>query len=291
MPNKLTLLDSISRNGSAQKPNEDAFGFHDHAAFVIDGATCLGDNIVTGEIGSDAAWLAEFCRVHFLEMLADDETTKEIIAKTNALVGHLISYLTAKDQPPAWQLPVASFQMLRLVDNQLVSYGLGDCVAYVEGAENTVQTISPMGDHGAEEMSRAREAILRAGGLNTETSLLDDKPLLEIERALRGTYNTPGGPLWTLGTAPDAAHHIHEQPAPTENGTIALICTDGFSALVDKYQRYTPANLLQKAKADGLQALADELRHIEQVEDPDGHHYPRLKASDDATAVLVRIGG
>lgn len=291
MPKKLTLLDSISFDGSAQKPNEDAFGFHEHAAFVIDGATCLGGNIVTGEIGSDAAWLAEFCRVHFLEMLAEGEPTKEIIAKTNALVGHLISYLTAKNAAPAWQLPVASFQMLRLVDGRLVSFGLGDCVAYVEGPQNTVQTISPMGDHGAEEMTRAREAIARAGGLNTETSLLDDKPLLEIERALRGTYNTAGGPLWTLGTAPDAAHHIHEQPAETHDSSVALICTDGFSALIDKYQRHTPASLLQKAKTDGLKALAHELRHIEQVEDPDGHHYPRLKPSDDATAVLIRIEG
>lgn len=291
MPKILTLLDSISLNGSVQKPNEDALGFHDQAAFVIDGATCLGDNIVTGEIGSDAAWLAEFCRVHFLEMLADDEPTKEIVARTNALVGHLIGYLTANEAAPAWQLPVASFQMLRLVDDQLVSFGLGDCVAYVECADNTAQTISPMGDHGAEEMIRAREAIARAGGLNAEASLLDDKPLLDIERALRGTYNTAGGPLWTLGTAPDAAHHIHEQQASTNQGALALICTDGFSALVDKYQRHTPASLLQKAKTEGLKALAHELRHIEQVEDPDGHHYPRLKPSDDATAVLIRIDG
>lgn len=291
MTTKLTLLDSITVAGSEDRTNEDAFGAHNDAAFVIDGATCLGDNIVTGEIGSDAAWLAEFCRVHFLEMLTDGETTKDIVEKTNALVGHLISYLTSGQTVPNWQLPVASFQMLRLVDGQLVSFGLGDCVAYVMDRSGETKTISPLGDHGVEEMERAKQAILRAGGLKTDASLLDDKPLLEIERALRATYNTAGGPLWTLGTASDAAHHMHEQSISALDGATALLCTDGFSALVNKYQRYTPMALIQKAKTDGLTSLVDELRDIEQREDPHGQIYPRLKPSDDATAVLVELSG
>lgn len=286
--NKITIIDSISLAGTTHKPNEDALGHRDDAAFVIDGATGLGDNIVTGEIGSDAAWLAEFCRVHFLEMLADAETTKNIVAKTNTLVGHLITYLGGNTPIPGWQRPVAGFQMLRIVDNKLIAYGLGDCVAYVMTNDGTTKVITPMGDHGDEEMSRAREAIMRSGGLSETTPILGDTTLLGIERALRSTYNTAGGPLWTLGTAPEAAHHIHEQVTTAANGTTALLCTDGFSALVDKYQRYTPTRLIQKALKDGLQSLTDELRHIEHNEDPDGHIYPRLKPSDDATALLIK---
>jgi hypothetical protein len=46
--------------------------------------------------------------------------------------------------------------------------------------------------------------------------------------------------------------------------------------------------LIATAQTIGLQALARELRHIED-DDPNGERYPRMKKSDDATALLVRV--
>jgi hypothetical protein len=67
-----------------------------------------------------------------------------------------------------------------------------------------------------------------------------------------------------------------------------LLATDGFYALVEDYQRYGDRELIATAQAIGLQALARELRHIED-DDPNGERYPRMKKSDDATALLVRV--
>ena len=67
----------------------------------------------------------------------------------------------------------------------------------------------------------------------------------------------------------------------------ALLCSDGFSALISDYQKYTSESLLAAALGNGLQSLMDELRHIETVVDPDAIKFPRFKQCDDATAVLV----
>jgi hypothetical protein len=64
--------------------------------------------------------------------------------------------------------------------------------------------------------------------------------------------------------------------------------TDGFSALVDRYRAYDAAGLVRTAVDKGLHELGRELRAIE-TEDAGGAKHPRFKASDDATAVLMRL--
>jgi hypothetical protein len=45
---------------------------------------------------------------------------------------------------------------------------------------------------------------------------------------------------------------------------------------------------MAKAMNDGLAALAEELRAIEEA-DAQGRKFPRFKKSDDATAILLRV--
>ncbi|MCC0030081.1 MAG: hypothetical protein H6891_07430 [Brucellaceae bacterium] len=65
--------------------------------------------------------------------------------------------------------------------------------------------------------------------------------------------------------------------------------SDGFAALWQSYGRYDAAGFVEAALARSLDALVEELRHTETVEDPDGFTHPRFKVSDDATAVLCRV--
>jgi hypothetical protein len=67
-----------------------------------------------------------------------------------------------------------------------------------------------------------------------------------------------------------------------------LLATDGFYALVEDYKRYGDRELIATAQTIGLATLARELRHIEN-DDPNGERFPRMKKSDDATALLVRV--
>jgi len=64
--------------------------------------------------------------------------------------------------------------------------------------------------------------------------------------------------------------------------------SDGFSALTYDYKRAEPADLVCRAREEGLSALLRELRHVERNDDPEMRLYPRFTCSDDATAVLFR---
>src|SRR3954449_3097180 len=68
---RFELIDSFSVPADPEKPNEDAFGFSDGAAVVLDGATGLSDPLMPGK--SDPAWLAQFASRRLLAHLNDGE--------------------------------------------------------------------------------------------------------------------------------------------------------------------------------------------------------------------------
>ncbi|GAB5508275.1 MAG: hypothetical protein Rhirs2KO_34380 [Rhizobiaceae bacterium] len=284
---KLTVIDSLTLPGSPQRPNEDASGWTADAAFVIDGATGLGPGILVGNDNSDAAWLAAFAALNMTAMLERGHATDEIVRGINTLVGRIVGAMTS-EPPHGWQLPVAGFQMLRAEDGRLVTSGLGDCTLFVADTEGNATTTSPHPSRGAEN-ALAAAMIERAGGLSKLAVADRDAATVEALRASRARFNTPGGPLWTLGAAPDAADHIASATLTPALPATALLASDGFAALVDTYRRYDAAGLVAAARDRGLDELGSELRRIEHEQDPEGQAFPRMKISDDATALLISI--
>jgi hypothetical protein len=70
---------------------------------------------------------------------------------------------------------------------------------------------------------------------------------------------------------------------------VLLLATDGFLALASDYGVYSADSLMAAAMSKGLAAMGEELRAIE-AGDTGGDKFPRFKKSDDATAILVRLG-
>jgi len=285
----LNIIDSLSLPGSEERRNEDQMGWTAHCAFVIDGATGLGPDFVVGRHDSDAAWLATFAKVHFEEMIAPGRSMADIVRSTNALARRIVTFAGNDRDVPAWNLPIAGFQMVRIENDAVVTHGLGDCTLYLRDAEGAISTHTALPGLGGGERASAQEAIEKAGGLSKLPRLVEEPALLARERAARAAFNSPGSGVWTLGSVPEAADHLVSARLPSGAPLTGLLCSDGFAALVENYARFEPADLIAKAARAGLEALAGELRHIERVEDPDGHLYPRMKPSDDATAVLFEI--
>ena len=71
-------------------------------------------------------------------------------------------------------------------------------------------------------------------------------------------------------------------------GTHLLLASDGLLALATDYGRYDADGLFNAALSKGLAALGEELRAIEES-DPEGRKFARLKKSDDATALILRV--
>ena len=83
---------------------------------------------------------------------------------------------------------------------------------------------------------------------------------------------------------------MHVDRMPAANLRRVLLASDGYYRLVDHYNAMTDAGLIRCTQADGAAALLQELRAIEAA-DPLATTYPRLKICDDATALLIAVGG
>ena len=282
---RLDILDSISEPGRAEGINDDRHGANEACAFVIDGATGLGDETVMQGSGSDAAWFAELAAEHFCENVGQDSDLAAIVAGLSMKAREL--FLSAAGGPVerfAW--PSASFVMLRLCGRELEFCGLGDCTLFHRMLGGDVATWSPLPDFSGFESGLAASHLAQSSGFSDSGSLLGDEKTMQDLRSLRALQNTRESNVWTLGLVPEAARHIVYHRVPLEGSFRALLCSDGFSALVDTYGTHTPHSLVESADGNTT-GLLRELRQIERDLDPDGRKYPRYKQSDDATAILV----
>lgn len=282
----LRILDSLSDPGSAARRNEDTAGGNASCAFVIDGATGLGGRPLL-DTASDAAWLATFAAQVFEADIGMANPIADVVRNLNARVRQKIDETAHGETIEAWALPTASFQLVRMEGRELAVYSLGDCRLFLAGADGRAFEIN--GDYSKAESEGARRAVAQAGGLAAWRSLAEEPVVREALRRSRARHNQAGGSVWTLGSAAEAAAHLAIRQFSPALPARGLLCTDGFSALVDKYGRYDGAGLIQAASERGLAALMSELRQIEREEDPDGQRYPRFKVSDDATALLFEI--
>lgn len=275
------IVDRISLPGSPRRPNEDAFGSAGAFAWVIDGATGLGDFECLGG-PSDAAWLSATTSALLAGRIDGGET--DLLALLEGTIDDLAGRFEAEQvRPPEgrYQRPTASILIARFDPRGVDVAELGDCCLFARAGSGAVLTVGSDRAGRAAEQDAARRMIAHNATIETP----------EVRRRMRegrSRHNTPEG-YWVLGLDREAAAqarlHRLDIDAPVE----ALLATDGFAALVEDYRLYDAPGLLAAAGAEGLAFLAEELRALEQIEDPECRSFPRFKQSDDATAVLVRM--
>lgn len=288
MPKQLTIIDTLSDPGKEGRPNEDRLGYNEHCAFVLDGATGLGEHQFMDGFGSDAAWIAQFAAKRLTHELSTDTHVTELI-RAIAFDAHELFTATAGEQPRyAW--PLAALAALRLTQDGAEFIGLGDSVLYLLHDDGRVETHMALPDAFEHEQEAARSHVERVGSIGASgVAHTSDPETLENLRSKRERQNTPGGNVWSLGLIPDTADHLARADLDIQGGATALICSDGLADLVSLYKAYDPASLIKRAATTGLKALVAELRHLEREVDPDGLQYPRFKQCDDTTVILCRI--
>jgi len=285
---KLRLISAISQAGSDTKANEDRYGHSDSIGFVVDGATGLGEKQYMAGFPSDAAWFAELSAHALLNNTDAQKDTRLFLARFMETARKAFFSSHNNQEIPRYAWPSASIALISLEESKLTFSGLGDCTAYVGMPGSQVQKYSALQDFAQAESAFAQIHVAMANGIQGE-SLLDSADTLEQLRKARSTHNTPEGSIWTLGLEPAAAEHLQQKTIPVAKGGEILICSDGFSALEETYQSYSPGSFVEAARSQGLKALYHQLRDIEQTIDPLGKKYPRFKRSDDATALFLSI--
>jgi hypothetical protein len=288
---QISIIDTISDPGKPDRPNEDRLGYNRDAAFVIDGATGLGDRQFMEGYGSDAAWIAEFAAIRFEQRLGRSADPKTVLRQVSEEARDAFITAAAGDQPRyAW--PLCSLTGLQATPTGFRWFGLGDSCMYILHDDGQSDFVIPIPGAYEWEQHQAAQHIARLGGIGAAGVANDDPETLEDLRRGRARQNTQGGATWTFGVVPEAADHLAMVDVAIHGGgATALLCSDGLADLVALYKLYDPVTLIQRAATAGLKSLVSELRHLERTVDPDGLKYPRYKQSDDTTAILLRLEG
>jgi serine/threonine protein phosphatase PrpC len=281
---QLEFLDALSIPGNPAKPNDDAWGQTAIAAVVLDGATNLCDPLLPGE--SDAAWLSRFAARRLMAHCQDGAVPHEALKRALGEAEKSFAGLRRRAPQKNHENPYASMMLVGALDTGFEALWFGDCSALVKRPGAEVEVIGDTFEKRAAEARRVK-MLAEAKGLAPAAGV--NRPeFLSALRAARDTVNTDKGG-WLFGPHSQAADHVRARTVEAPPGTLILLASDGFLALVGDYGLYDVAGLVAAAEEKGLDPLGHQLRAIEN-EDKDGRKYPRFKTSDDATAVLLRLG-
>jgi serine/threonine protein phosphatase PrpC len=284
---RIRILDAVTSPGNPEKPNDDRLGHNEACAFVIDGATGLGDRRYVEEAGSDAAWIAERF-AHGFEQNITRETPVHEIARAISLEARS-NFLARNADVPRYAWPLAAFAMVHATHDRLSFLGLGDSCLFLLRQDGTANLHMAIPDAYKSEQMLARSHIARTGGITKGGGALGDPETLAALRRHRENQNTAGSGIWTLGLVPEASDHLVAHELRIDGTSHAIVCSDGLSDLVVLYSAYTATSLVRAALDKGLASMVDELRRFEREVDPEGLRFPRFKQSDDTTALLVEL--
>jgi serine/threonine protein phosphatase PrpC len=281
---RFELLDFLSLPGTPERPNEDSFVISKGVAAVFDGATGLGEPLLQGQ--SDAQWLAYLAarrlRVHAEEGAGQPrDWLRETAGDAQK------SFINLRKRAPRenYEIPFASAVIVALNAHKLDVLWFGDCAALIK----TPDGATIIAGDALAKRERERERVTRLARTRGAAPAGADmrEEFLPALRAARNKVNTEHGD-WLF--APDArcADHAEEATIAAGPGSLCLLASDGFLALISDYGAYAPDTLLAATERRGLPLLGEELRAIE-ADDPVGARFPRFKRSDDATALLLSL--
>lgn len=278
------LLDSASFPGNAKKPNEDLIILENGLFAILDGATGLGRQIIN-DAESDASWFVkEFSKQvtrYWIEQHDFSNALNLSISELEKLFYEISGDIKIED----YEIPSAGMAAVIVEDGLIAGYRSGDCQVYLSNAQgvNSVFPKSPL-EQFDNEIMEVLSGHIRIGASYAQAR----KKVLPCMRALRASMNCEGG-YAVLSPNINCIEHIQHQIIDNTKPGYLLLTTDGFSAVMDKYKRYSIETLFERLNTTGLQEVGQEIRKIENA-DLNLNKYPRLKISDDASAVLLQVG-
>ena len=276
----LTITECTSRPSGTL--NEDRTGVCGPVAWVIDGATDVGDGPLAGAT-TDAAWIAGV--IHnwlgrHAPTLGHDlaESLPAITADARA------RFAAAQRRAPVnrYEHPSAAGIIVRLRGASLDVLSLGDCTVLLDHGDGRVERL---GTHhvDAPDITGAANPATTPEARGDNTSDTNWRSVLPRLRERRNMMNRADG-YGVFSITDPPARFIDSDSRSVAHGTRLLLASDGYMRLVDMFGCYTEATLLDETFARGAAALLDELRAME-TDAQLRRRIPRPKAHDDASVI------
>ncbi|WP_439027186.1 protein phosphatase 2C domain-containing protein [Haloarchaeobius sp. DT45] len=261
--------------------NEDTATVTEGAAWVLDGATGLGDERHTPG-ATDATWYVDRVDRYLREHVHDDAPLERVLRECVKTVAAEFREL-AGDVDPASE-PSAAVAVARWNDDsEVVEYAvLGDASVVFRFPSGDVEAIHGHGprDHDAETVAELAR-LKREDGLTHAAAFEAMVPRL---REIRAAKNTPEG-YWILSIEPDATDHA--TTGIVEDVAGVSLFTDGFEPLVDPYEVFGDwAEATAFVHEHGPVDAVSHLREFERA-DADCETAPRFKRHDDVAIAVV----
>lgn len=264
--------------------NEDRVGASGSYFWALDGATGLTPGRwLPGP--SDAAWFANTWSDALAAFAADASSPFELIVRAHAHVMHAVrrSRLDGGESgEPTW--PAMALALAQIGEGKLRLCNIGDCSALLRRAgEHTRRLGSSKVDQFDATALDIFQNAQRAGASYAEAASLSKKQILR-NRALA---NTPGG-YWVVDPTDRWLDHVECFEVAFQPDAELLLATDGFMRVLDPYGIAScHCDVLEFCDELGLSAVIDRIRSVE-ADDPECRVFPRLKPSDDASAIWLR---
>jgi hypothetical protein len=280
----LKLIASLCEPGGAH--NEDAIGWIGEpddirAAWVLDGVTGINAHHALGT-PTDAAWFATRVDAHLRTLMDRGLSSREIISRlVDGLIEDERTALAGMVLLDGYETPAACIAAVHKVGDTWHGFRLGDCrlMAAAESDETIV-----LKEAALEELEgglKQKANMLRATGVTDLDELR--RHLDPDQRALRA-YRNRRGFYGVIVADPVCLEFIEARPLGRPASI--LLCSDGFYRAVDHYGLHDDPAFHAAALNGDLQNLYAELRRLE-AEDTECRRYPRLKPSDDASAIAL----
>lgn len=267
-------------NGSEKKvTGDDRFGFDEAAgkAWVLDGATDLGPYRLFRKEESDAAWVAEAFNRALMAKAGETVTELKtwfagIIETVHTAAKKASKHDLEKADRSTW--PIASGMWMQLTGDLAVFVRFGDCIALIRTPDGQTEVL----EH-AEQANRETETSRKLNAMTPEEKIAG-------LREIRAQQNTlPHYPV--LGMRTEAVEGMSIESRTLPSGSHVLLMSDGLWRVVDVYQIMSAAEMMDTVIENGIEALAKDMRAFERTAAQDKS--VRIKASDDACGVLLRI--
>jgi hypothetical protein len=264
--------------------NEDIARIHENLAWVIDGSSGLTSKKLTSG-PTDARWFVEKVDESLLSRVDNSILLEEILRQVIIQVSESFSKFTFDQNLYPYEYPSCSIAFIRLNGNKLDYLILGDITLAVRTKDNRITVFSdPTVGQLDSQVAVQIKAIQEREKVDFSEARERVRPWLRKNRSM---MNNPGG-YWVLGLDPAAIDHALVGSLILDGPTQALLASDGFARLVDTLKVFHNWNeLFMFIETKGLASAFKRLRESE-ANDPECLRHPRLKVSDDATAVYLR---
>ncbi|MHC1747827.1 MAG: protein phosphatase 2C domain-containing protein [Cellulosilyticaceae bacterium] len=271
---------------SEKKVNEDYYRLSKNYAWLLDGASGLTENKLT-LAPTDAKWLVEAIDNTLQEKIAQtDQTLVKIVQETMDCVSHeFLSSIEGKKYEK-YELPSSTLCLVRENANKLEYYSIGDSFILIKMKTGEVIQIY---DTPLTQMEETALRKLQELSKEKKLPLVKCRPFVqEMLIGYRKLKNTQEG-YWVFSIEDnDASKGIYGE-LPLEAVESICLLSDGFAQYFEVLQLAEDAGeFISKLEECSVEELFKTLKKA-QDEDADCTLYPRLKKSDDTTAVYIKL--